>query len=196
MRDAAPVEDGEDREQLESRDGQSDLEVGRDGGERERDKPVNGPVNVTAGTSAVRSQSPGLLSLLPATARGGALLIIALVSLSLPLSGSIAHAASGSSGVVAILVAAVVCGLAAIVALFLTERTHGTPNAVAGLFGSVLLRTMVPLVLGFAISQVNQQLSDAGVFGWFVVYFLGCLAIETLLVVRVIQSRQDVEAES
>jgi hypothetical protein len=42
-------------------------------------------------------------------------------------------------------------------------------------------------------------LFDAGVFGWFVVYFLGCLATETVLVVRilqVLQARQAVEAEA
>jgi hypothetical protein len=118
---------------------------------------------------------------------------------SLPLSGSLAHSASGLSGLAAVSIAAFVCGLAAIFALFLTERTHGTRDAVAGLFGSVLLRTMVPLVIGFAISRINHQLFDAGVFGWFVVYFLGCLATETVLVVRilqVLQARQAVEAEA
>ncbi len=160
---------------------------------------MNGPANGPSIGSVACSQSAASPSLLPSTARGGALLIVALLVFSLPLSGSLAHSASGLSGLAAVSIAAFVCGLAAIFALFLTERTHGTQNAVAGLFGSVLLRTMVPLVIGFAISRINRQLFDAGVFGWFVVYFLGCLATETVLVVRilqVLQARQAVEAEA
>ena len=133
-------------------------------------------------------------SLIPATARGGALLIVALAALSLPLSGSMAHSQSGWAGVMAVGIAATVCCLAAIIALFLTERTRGSLNAVSGLLGSILLRTMVPLAIGFAISRINRELFEAGVFGWFVVYYLGCLATETLVVTRVLGQQQDVEA--
>tara|TARA_B100000029_G_scaffold492945_1_gene554863 strand:+ start:825 stop:1118 length:294 start_codon:yes stop_codon:yes gene_type:complete len=91
-------------------------------------------------------------------------------------------------------IAATVCCLAAIFALFLTERTRGSLNAVSGLLGSILLRTMVPLAIGFVISRINRELFEAGVFGWFVVYYLGCLATETLVVTRVLGQQQDVEA--
>ena len=53
---------------------------------------------------------------------------------------------------------------------------------------------MVPLAIGFAISRINRELFEAGVFGWFVVYYLGCLATETLVVTRVLGQQQDVEA--
>ena len=64
-------------------------------------------------------------------------MIVALAALSLPLSGSMAHARSGWTGVVAVAVAATVCCLAAIIALFLTERTRGSLNAISGLLGTV-----------------------------------------------------------
>ena len=151
---------------------------------------MNGP----AGGSRGRPHSASFNSLIPATARGGALLIVALAALSLPLSGSMAHSQSGWAGVMAVGIAATVCCLAAIIALFLTERTRGSLNAVSGLLGSILLRTMVPLAIGFAISRINRELFEAGVFGWFVVYYLGCLATETLVVTRVLGQQQDVEA--
>ena len=156
---------------------------------------MNGSVSGPASRTIARPHSASLDRLIPATARGGALLIVALAGLSLPLSGSMAHARSGWTGVVAVAVAATVCCLAAIIALFLTERTRGSLNAISGLLGSVLLRTMVPLAIGFAISRVNRELFEAGVFGWFVVYYLGCLATETLIVTRVLGQKQDVEAE-
>lgn len=144
--------------------------------------------------SLVRSESGTPAGLLPSTARGGAVLLLSLVALSLPLAGSLAHARSGWTGVLAVIVAAAVCCLSAIMALVLTERFRGTQNAVPALMGSMLIRTMVPLGIGFAISRTHRELFEVGIFGWVLVYYLGCLPLETVVAVRVLGQRQDVEA--
>ena len=65
---------------------------------------MNGSVSGPASRTIARPHSASLDRLIPATARGGALLIVALAGLSLPLSGSMAHARSGWTGVVAVVV--------------------------------------------------------------------------------------------
>lgn len=146
--------------------------------------------------SLVHSEPGTPAGLLPSTARGGAVLLSLLVMLSLPVAGSLAHAQSGWTGVVAVIVAASVCCLSAILALVVTERFRGTPNAVPALMGSMLIRTMVPLGIGFAISRSHRELFEVGVFGWVLVYYLGCLAVETLFAVRLLGRGQDVEARA
>ncbi|GIT30196.1 MAG: hypothetical protein Ct9H300mP1_22420 [Planctomycetaceae bacterium] len=65
----------------ETHDGGVGDGVGRDDGQRGRDTAVNGSVSGPASRTIARPHSASLDRLIPATARGGALLIVALAGL-------------------------------------------------------------------------------------------------------------------
>lgn len=94
----------------------------------------------------------------------------------------------GSMGLMAASVSGAVCLASAIAALFVTGLWVGTPNAINGVCLGMLLRTGVPFLLAILLSQTNRPLADAGLFAMVLVNFLVMLAVETLLVVRIVQT--------
>lgn len=94
----------------------------------------------------------------------------------------------GVAGIVGSVIAGCVCLAGSSAALLATSHFTGTPNAVAGLLGGTLLRTMVPLASAVAVSQVSPRLAQAGVFGQFVILFLVALAVETCLSVAIVNA--------
>ena len=91
------------------------------------------------------------------------------------------NAQYGLPGIVAALVAVLVCGLSAGVALIISGLLTGTPQALNGLLGSIMLRTFVPFALAVFLHMQVPYLADAGVFGMTVVAYLVALVTETLL---------------
>jgi hypothetical protein len=87
----------------------------------------------------------------------------------------------GGAGIVAALVAVLVCGLPAAAALVVSGLLTGTPQALNGLLGSILLRTFIPFALAVVLHLQVPYLAEAGVFGMTVVAYLVALVTETLL---------------
>ncbi|MCH7686570.1 MAG: hypothetical protein IH899_07815 [Planctomycetes bacterium] len=114
----------------------------------------------------------------------GCAILLAVVLVSFPIVGWVTYLRYGMPGVAASAVAAFVCGSAAIMALVFTIVTRNTPNAVAGLFFSIFLRTCVPLLAALILSNSGGPLSAGGVFGQIVVFYLLLLPVETVLAVR------------
>ena len=121
---------------------------------------------------------------IPAGLIFGCAILFAVVLVSFPIVGWVTYHRYGMPGVAASAVAALVCGLAAIMALVFTIVTRYTPNAVAGLFFSIFLRTCVPLLAALILSNSAGLLSAGGIFGQIVVFYLLLLPVETVLAVR------------
>jgi hypothetical protein len=114
----------------------------------------------------------------------GCAILIAVVLVSFPFAAWVTYLRYGMTGVVASAIAACVCGSAAILALVFTIVTRNTPNAVAGLFFSIFLRTCIPLLAALILSNSSASLAEAGIFGQIVVFYLLLLPVETVLAVR------------
>jgi len=123
----------------------------------------------------------------PRIGRSLAMLSAAML-LATAVVGAFAFERAGVAGVVGSLVAGTVCLAGAAAALLLTAHYCGTANALIGVLGGTLLRTMVPLGAAVVISQASPTLANAGVFGQFVILFLVALAVETCLSVAIVNA--------
>jgi hypothetical protein len=121
---------------------------------------------------------------LPEGLKLGCAILLVVVIVSFPFVGWVSYLRYGMPGVAASAVAACVCGSAAIMALVFTIVTRNTPNAVAGLFFSIFLRTCVPLLAAVILSNSGGFLAESGIFGQIVVFYLLLLPVETVLAVR------------
>lgn len=124
--------------------------------------------------------------LLPRGPVGACVCLAALVVVVFPLVAWVSWGRSGQDGVLAAGVAAGVCLVASMAALWVTHAFAGTPQAIAGALGSILLRTAVPLGVTFVLVSASPVLAKAGLFGLTVVFYLLTLAGETLLAVRLV----------
>ena len=114
----------------------------------------------------------------------GCAILLVVVLVSFPFAAWVTYLRYGTPGVAASAIAAFVCGSAAIMALVFTIVTRNTPNAVAGLFFSIFLRTFIPLLAALILSNSSESLAEAGIFGQIVVFYLLLLPVETVLAVR------------
>ncbi len=89
---------------------------------------------------------------------------------------------SGGMGLLAAAVAGAICLAAGILALAVTDVSRDLGNPLAGLLGSILIRTMLPLFAGVAIHTSAGPLAAAGTFGAILVFYLVTLAAETMIV--------------
>ena len=121
----------------------------------------------------------------------GCAILIVVVLVSFPFAGWVTYLRYGMPGVAASAVAAIVCGVAAIMALVFTIVTRNTPNAVAGLFFSIFLRTCVPLLAALILSSSGGFLAEGGIFGQIVVFYLLLLPVETVLAVRLMNRKTE-----
>ena len=92
-----------------------------------------------------------------------------------------AHGTHGAAGVWAAAIAVGICWLASTAALIVSGLWVNTPNAVNGQLGSILLRTVVPLVAAIVLEKQVPFLAAAGIFGMMVPAYLVSLVAETLL---------------
>lgn len=115
-------------------------------------------------------------------------MLAAALLLATAVVAAVAFERAGVPGLVGSVIAGCVCLAGASAALLLTSHFTGTPNAVVGLLGGTLLRTMVPLAAAVAVSESSPTLAHAGVFGQFVILFLVALAVETCLSVAIVNA--------
>lgn len=104
-----------------------------------------------------------------------------------PMLGLYASATHGVSGWIAASGAVGVCWVAGMLALAIVARSRGL-SAVSGMLLAMLIRLGGPIVVGIAIDSRGGPLAEAGFFGLVVVSYLATLVVETLLMVRMVQS--------
>jgi hypothetical protein len=108
--------------------------------------------------------------------------LLALVMLlTLAAMSAYAHRTHGTAGVWAAVIAVGVCWVASTAALILSASLAGTAQALQGQLGSILLRTVLPLVSAIVLEKQVPWLAEAGIFGMMVPAYLVSLAAETLL---------------
>lgn len=113
-----------------------------------------------------------------------ALLTAALVAV-FPLFAWVGYHRHGEVGVVAAALAGSIgwlAGASALVCIHLTSRS----NPIAGVFGSMLFRMGLPLVIGLVLQNTVPALAEVGIFGTVLLYYLVTLAVETTLSVRMV----------
>ena len=88
----------------------------------------------------------------------------------------------------AALLAGAICFGSASAALVVTAMTAGSPNALAGSFLGIFLRTALPFFVSILLVQASKPLADAGLFGMVLISYLVVLAVETVLAVRIVQA--------
>ena len=119
-------------------------------------------------------------------------LLGAVLGLAAACIAAFAFERHGSDGVFAAALAAFVCWISAAAALVITVQTSGGPQAVTGLFLSIIVRTFPPLVIGVASTAVHGRLADAGLFGFIVILYLIALFVETCVAVKLVSDRSRV----
>ena len=77
-----------------------------------------------------------------------------------------------------------VCGIAATLAYVLVWFTRGTCYSMEGMLGSVLFRTLIPLVAAPCVAVLLPDSNKGDIFENFVVFYLLTLFMETLLSVH------------
>jgi hypothetical protein len=95
----------------------------------------------------------------------------------------VAYAISGSAGVIAAAVAALVCLIGALFALIAMLPFGGPSAAMYSLTVGMLARTIVPLVCGVVLHLRVPFLAGAGMIFYLLVFYMIALATETVLTV-------------
>ena len=109
------------------------------------------------------------------------LAILTAVAVSLPAAtAGWLIAAGGSQRIGAVLVAALVCWLAAAGAL-VTTLLAGSSRPLVGALGGMLIRFGLPLGVGTGLTVARHELAVQGVFSFIVGYYLLLLPVETWL---------------
>jgi hypothetical protein len=103
---------------------------------------------------------------------------------------------SGSSGILAALVALGICLFAGTLALVVTAVSQRMNQGVQGVFGAMLVRMSVPLVALFLLPKIGGPLNAAGVMGMLMAYYLITLAVETWLSLRFVPASKISGAKS
>jgi hypothetical protein len=137
---------------------------------------------VNSGSS--EPDSSGLGSVVAGIALVGCVLLVVAT-----IASSVIWSRHGINGLLACLVAAGVCWISASVALVITAITTGGPQAVAGLFMSIAVRTGVPLGAAALATAVGGPLAEAGLFGLIVIHYLAALAVETCFAASLVSAR-------
>jgi len=89
-------------------------------------------------------------------------------------------------GLNAALVAVGICWVSSAGALIIAGLLAGTPQAMHGQLGGILLKTMLPLMAGMLLSQNVPWLREANIFGLMVPAYLVSLVVVTALMLRLV----------
>ena len=111
------------------------------------------------------------------------LLLSAFALLAGLAAGYFVYARQGAIALQAVAIADVCCWLSATAALLLAGSLRNTPHAVSGVLGGTLVRMLPPLAVAGICRAVAPAISQAGLFGYMVLFFLLMLVAETLLLV-------------
>jgi hypothetical protein len=102
-----------------------------------------------------------------------------------PLLGWYASSQHGANGWAAAGLAGGVCWVAGLLALAIVSFTRG-PNAVSGVLLAMMVRLGGPMLVAIMIDSQGGPLKEAGFFQLIVLSYLATLAVETLLMVRMV----------
>lgn len=114
--------------------------------------------------------------------------LLLFVAVTTSLLGYFGFQEHGGDGLNAALLAGAICFGSASAALVVTAMTAGSPNALAGSFLGIFLRTALPFFVSILLVQASKPLADAGLFGMVLISYLVVLAVETVLAVRIVQA--------
>lgn len=134
--------------------------------------------------------------MLPSGVLAGCVVLAFVVILGGLVAGWVSWSRHGADGVVAVVVAGLVCFLSSAAALIVTGLTCRGDSRLAGVFAAIALRTGVPLFAGVVISAMVPSLANAGVFGAIVGFYLLTLLFETILSVRLVNAANGVTGVS
>jgi hypothetical protein len=115
-----------------------------------------------------------------------------VVLLALLVIGGVIGPARGLNGVLAASVAAGLCWFGSTVALVIAGISGRTNHAVQGHLLGTFFRLGLPLVAGIVFQRFGGPLTEAGVFGLIVVFYLITLVAETFLALRFIKRPENV----
>jgi hypothetical protein len=91
------------------------------------------------------------------------------------------YSQGGTNGLAAGVIAVAVCWICSAASLVIGGLLAGTPMAMHGQLGGILLKTMLPLAAGTLLSQNVPWLREANVFGMMVPAYLVSLVVVTAL---------------
>lgn len=77
--------------------------------------------------------------------------------------------------------AAAICGLSSALALVVSLAWIGTPKALSGIMAGSIVRMGVPLAAVALITKLSPGISNAGYLRFTLIFFLGCLVLESAL---------------
>ncbi len=114
--------------------------------------------------------------------------------IALPMVAAWKYNSHGVDGLLASGLAWAICAGGALIALLGTCMFRGPSGAMAGMAVGMLFRMGIPLVIAIMISQAGGPLADAGFFSCVLCFYLVGLVAETVLVLPVVQARNNAKA--
>lgn len=95
---------------------------------------------------------------------------------------------AGASGVLSSVIAAAICGGAALTSLLLTAVAQKAKQPISGILTGMVVRMAVPLVALLVIPKMNPALLQSGMQEMLLGYYLLALVAETWILLRLIPS--------
>jgi hypothetical protein len=115
---------------------------------------------------------------------GDCALLLVSVVVAYGVVGMIAGGQHGSAGWLAAAIAAATCWFASALALVASNIHQGPLRGFYSLLYGALLGFSIPFGAGLVLNRSAPRLSEAGIFGLMVVFYLFTLAVGTALTVR------------
>ncbi len=97
------------------------------------------------------------------------------------LLAPLAYGVSGTQGLLAALVAAVVCWVGALFSLLISAMVRGSVTVMHRMLFGMTARAMAPLVLGTGLHMNDAALASAGLIFYVIVFYMVTLAADTAL---------------
>lgn len=92
----------------------------------------------------------------------------------------------GAASIQAVTWAAAVCWVGGVLALLTTWWGQHHGQAISGALAGTALRIFIPAAVATGLSSLSAELSAAGISGFFVLFYLAALAVDTVLAVKMI----------
>jgi len=97
---------------------------------------------------------------------------------------------SGATGAIEVTIAAAICLLPGLVALWFTSQSAGSNQVLFGLLFSMGLRILPPLVICLALSLRSTGAEYFSFIVYLLLFYMATLALETTLSVRLVQPKR------
>jgi hypothetical protein len=105
--------------------------------------------------------------------------------------GPVAYKGHGERGLAAAALAAIVCLTSATLALLVIGSFRDLFKRPDGMLVAMAVRMVLPFAAGVCLERSGGWLSQAGVFGYIVIFYLATLFVETLLSLSVLAKADD-----